>query len=185
MSSITTPHGVFSYQAADDYTVSESPDVKTYDVVFKDETIGQIDLNYHTSKGCSNRYGWVDVRDSRSGWTFVRFDAEILPQMRTMRDANGAWLNKVHPSFAVTAEFLPDRFHSIKQAFKFCVEKICEHLDTLETVIINGMARQAEVCHCGRLIVSHDHDEIFACFMALHLAGIDDICHDDLVEVKE
>ena len=131
MSSITTPHGVFSYEAADDYTVSESPDLKSYEVVFKDEVIGLIDLNYHTSKGCSNRYGWVDVRDCRSGWTYSQFDAEIFPQMRTDRDRNGNATNRVHPSSAITAEFLPDRFRSIKQAFKFCVKKICEHLDSV------------------------------------------------------
>lgn len=132
--SIQTAHGLFRYEAADDYTVSESPDLKSYEVVFKDEVIGLIDLNYETSKGCSNRYGWTDVRGDREGWTFNQFDAEIFPQMRTVRNRFNNLTNEVHPSFAVTAEFLPDRFHSIKQAFKFCVKKICEHLDSLEVV---------------------------------------------------
>ena len=51
--------------------------------------------------------------------------------MRTDRDRNGNATNRVHPSSAITAEFLPDRFRSIKQAFKFCVKKICEHLDSV------------------------------------------------------
>jgi hypothetical protein len=171
MSSITTVHGTFSYEH-DGCTVSESPDQNEYMVYWDDEQIGSIILSYDTSKSLSNRYGWTDVRGSRNGWSFVQFDHYILP-------------HQGHPSSAINMEFHADEFHNIKGAFKECVRRICEHVDTLDTVIINGMARQAEVCHCGRLIVSHDHDEIFACFMELHLAGIPDAEHDDLVEVKE
>jgi len=120
MSSKTTPHGTFSYEH-DDYTVSESPDQNEYYVYLDDEQIGSIILSYDTSKGCSNRYGWTDVRGSRNGWSFVQFDHDILP-------------HQGHPSSAINAEFYADEFHNIKGAFKECVRRICEQLDSVKEV---------------------------------------------------
>ena len=112
-----TKHGLFHYEH-DGYTPTESPDQNEYLVYLDDEQIGSIILTYNTSKGCSNRYGWVDVRDDRNGWAFCQFDLDILPQQDN------------HPSTAINAEFPPYEFHNIKGAFKRCVELICQHLDS-------------------------------------------------------
>ena len=168
-----TKYGVFSYED-DGYTPSESPEEKTYTVYLDDTDLGQITLAYETRKGCSNAHGWTDVREGRKEWYFHQFDHEILPH------------SGEHPSFNINMEFEPYHFHSIKGAFKHCVEIICATLDAKDVPEFSGMAQQKHVCVlCDRLIAEHDFDMLRACFTSLHTDGLDDVQQEEWVEYRQ
>lgn len=79
-------------------------------------------------------------------------------------------------------------FKTIVSAFKWAVMvfeeyKAAKALKDNEQA--NNLHRRVEVCHCGRLLASHDNDSFRVCMIQLHEAGIPDGEHDDLVEVIE
>ena len=81
-------------------------------------------------------------------------------------------------------------FKTIRSAFKWAVMvfeeyKAAKALKDKEYATANNLHRRVEVCHCGRLLASHDNTEFRACMMQLHEAGIPSHEHDDLVEVVE
>lgn len=160
--------------------VDDEPCAKEW-VVYdgQDENIVGIQAHYNTSESYSPFHGMTHRRTGPvREWDFDFQQWYYLDQEESeLMDS----IERRHEQ---------PHFKTIRSAFKWAVMvfeeyKAAKALKDEEHALANNLHRRVDVCHCGRLLASHDNYEFRACMMELHEAGIPSHEHDDLVEVVE